>query len=60
MMHLKGGKAQQAGFDLTYLTAWPANDALRSDARYKRLLERIGVPPSGRRSELTPRERVVV
>jgi hypothetical protein len=37
-------KAQQAGFDLTYLTAWPANDALRGDARYKRLLERIGVP----------------
>lgn len=37
-------KAQQAGFDLIYLTAWPANDALRSDARYKQLLERIGVP----------------
>jgi hypothetical protein len=53
-------KAQQAGFDLIYLTAWPANDALRSDARYKQLLERIRVlPPSGRPSELTPRGRVV-
>jgi len=37
-------KAQQAGFDPIYLTAWPANDALRSDARYKRLMERVGLP----------------
>jgi len=37
-------KAQQAGFDYVYLTAWPANDVLRSDVRYKHLLERIGLP----------------
>jgi serine/threonine protein kinase/Tfp pilus assembly protein PilF len=37
-------KAQQTGFDLIYLTAWPANDTLRSDVRYKQLLERIGFP----------------
>jgi tetratricopeptide (TPR) repeat protein len=37
-------KAQQEGFDYIYLTAWPANDALRTDVRYKQLLERIGLP----------------
>ena len=37
-------KAQQAGVDYVYLTAWPANDVLRSDVRYKHLLERIGLP----------------
>jgi serine/threonine protein kinase/Tfp pilus assembly protein PilF len=37
-------KAEQAGVDYVYLAAWPANDVLRTDVRYKQLLERLELP----------------
>jgi eukaryotic-like serine/threonine-protein kinase len=36
-------KARQSGFDLIYLTSWPANDVLRNDARYKQIIESFGL-----------------
>jgi len=36
-------KAQKAGFDFVYLTAWPTNDNIRSDPRFRELLERAGL-----------------
>ena len=37
-------KARQSGFDLIYLTSWPANDGLRDDVRYKQIIESFALP----------------
>src|SRR5579864_5306472 len=38
-------KVRETGGDFIYLTAWPANDSLRSDRRYRQLVQSIGLPP---------------
>jgi eukaryotic-like serine/threonine-protein kinase len=39
-------KARKAGFDLVYLNAWPTNDNICDDPRFRELLQKMGLEQS--------------